>query len=161
MITHQELLDNFDYHSETGILYRKYKNGDVQQIGCASRRGYLRLRFNKVSFSVHSLAWMFINGAMPNGQIDHINGITNDNRIENLRDVSQSENMRNCALSKNSKSGHLGVYWVEYRRRWRSMIFENGKNNHIGYFLNKSDAVASRKEAESRCGYHTNHGRAV
>ena len=74
-----------------------------------SRNGYLRVEVKGVAYSVHCLIWEAFNGSIPeNCVIDHINGIRNDNRLENLRLVSQSENMKNSY--NNGHSSQKKVY---------------------------------------------------
>lgn len=51
-------------------------------------------------------------------------------------------------LHKNNKSGHKGVYWVEASQKWRAYIGFKGKNIHIGYYINKEDAILARQKAE-------------
>ena len=99
-------------------------------------------------------------GAWPKKGIDHINGITDDNRISNLRDVSQSDNMRNMTTPCRNTSGRIGVYWFARDCKWQAQIRADGKTKHLGYFDDINDAIAARKAAEIEYGYHENHGRA-
>lgn len=111
----------------------------------------------------HRVIWALHTDAWPTDDIDHINGNRADNRIENLRDVTHTENMRNQKVYRSSVSGHHGV--APLRRRpgtWQAYITINKKRQHIGYFRNLQDAIAARKAAEADCGlFHENHGRAA
>ena len=158
MITHQELLDNFEYHSETGIFYRKTPTR-LRMVGSPCQRGYIRICLNKKIHKAHRLAWLYIHGKFPNNQIDHINGITNDNRISNLRDVSSLENQRNRKNASNNTSGVIGVNWVRGRGKWHSQIQIEGKKIWLGNFTDKQDAIDARKDAEIKYNFHPNHGR--
>lgn len=116
--------------------------------------GYLGLFVFRRGFSAHRIAWAMHHDEWPVGDIDHINGDREDNRICNLRDVTRSENCRNAKLSKANKTGAIGV---TYRRgKWRASM-----HIHLGLFDTLEAAVAARKEAEARFGYHPNHGRAA
>lgn len=116
--------------------------------------------FNR-TYSAHRVIWAICNGVWPLDQIDHINGIKDDNRIENLRSVSRSENQKNRKLTKTNKSGAMGVCWHKAGGKWRAEIKVNNITKHIGYFDNKSDAISARKDAEIKYGFHENHGRKI
>ena len=79
---------------------------------------------------------------------DHINRNPLDNRKENLRKVTRTENNRNRTISKNNKSGVVGVLWNSRNNNWRVRIMVNKKSIEIGQFLNKEDAIKARLEAE-------------
>lgn len=82
--------------------------------------------------------------------VDHINGNTLDNRRENLRAVSQANNIRNRAgCQSNSKSGVRGVYWHAQRGKWAAKARENRKNIHLGLFATIEDAKAARLAHEA------------
>ncbi len=104
----------------------------------------------------HRAAWAIMKGRMPRLDIDHINGQKDDNRIKNLRIVTKKGNGRNRQLSANNTSGISGVHWCRTARRWIAKI---GKSQYVGAFVEKQDAIAARKAAERRMGYHENHGR--
>lgn len=63
--------------------------------GGLSSSGYLQIRFKNKRYLTHRVAWYLHYGVWPTGQIDHINGIKTDNKIINLRDVTQSQNLLN------------------------------------------------------------------
>lgn len=106
--------------------------------------------------TAHRVAWVLYYGKWPTHQIDHINGIRNDNRISNLRDVTQSENMRNRRMNAGQASGAMGVAWVEKGKRWQVVC----NHKYVGRFKDFDAAVAARKAAEIALGFHPNHGRA-
>ena len=121
--------------------------------------GYTNLKIGflgaRRTITIHRLVWLFHYGRLPVGQIDHINGIRSDNGIENLREVSVAENAKNQATPKNNTSGVAGV--CRDGRGWRAQIGRGEK--YLGYFPTFEAAVAARREAERRLGYHENHGR--
>ena len=82
-------------------------------------------------------------GAKPGEVVDHINRNRLDNSLENLRIVTQSENVFNKSHQKNNKSGYRGVSWTSREQKWRAVISKNKKQKHIGYFENKDEAYAA------------------
>lgn len=78
----------------------------------------------------------------PNGkQIDHINGNGLDNRKENLRICSQSENHQNRSKWGNTSSQYKGVHWHKIVKKWVAQIMINGKRKHLGYFDREREAA--------------------
>jgi hypothetical protein len=120
--------------------------------------GYLRGSIFNQSLFAHRVAWAIWNGEWPN-LVDHINGIKSDNRIVNLRNVTNSENNLNMKLFACNTSGFQGVCWFPQTKRWVARIHFENKSYSLGYFKNKEDAIHARREAEIKFGYHENHGR--
>ncbi len=87
---------------------------------------------------------------MSNRVIDHINHQTNDNRKNNLRIVTQSENQMNKKKQSNNTSGVTGVYYDNKYNRWYSVINYNKNVLHLGHYNKFDDAVKARKEAEEK-----------
>jgi len=102
--------------------------------------------------------WALTYNEWPEFDIDHINGIRHDNRIENLRAVSRSENLKNVRLRDENTSGFTGVYWAADRNKWRAEICSDGVKIKIGSFSTLEEAVRARAEANVRHGFHPNHG---
>lgn len=105
----------------------------------------------------HTLVFFYMTGRWPIA-IDHINGSGTDNRWENLREASQSENCKNTRKRSNNSSGYMGVSWHSGSGKWRPMIMVNGKNKSLGLYKNIEDAVKARISANIEYGYHKNHG---
>ena len=126
------------------------------------RHGYLTGALFGEWISAHRVVFALTLGRWPSGEIDHINGNPADNRPVNLRDVSHQENQRNMKRPRNNTSGTTGVIFDSTHGKWVARISANGqRNQHVGCFVSKSDAVAARKAAEALHGYHQNHGRAT
>lgn len=81
-------------------------------------------------------------------QIDHINGDSTDNRIENLRLATSQQNNRNRRIASNNKSGVRGVCWCRSKRKWKAYIMIDGKMHNLGGFDSLQDAQAKRISAE-------------
>ena len=164
-LTAEVLRQLFSYSPGTGIFTRKVSTNNRTKIGeiagCRRPDGYLCTRLGGKSYQMHRLAWLYVHGAWPDGQIDHINGDRTDNRISNLRDVSHVENGRNQKLGATNKSGANGVHWFSSRKKWRAAITVNGKSRHLGYFDTVAEASEARRSADEVYGFHQNHGRSV
>ncbi|ATE85749.1 HNH homing endonuclease [Shigella phage Sf12] len=121
--------------------------------------GYIQIILNKKPFLAHRIIWEIYNGKIPKGmEIDHINHIRDDNRIENLRLVSKQDNLKNQSKRNDNTSGVTGVSWNKREQKFRAYININGKEKHIGYFVDLKSAVLARKSLEKEIGYHENHG---
>ena len=112
------------------------------------------------NWKAHRIIWKLAHN-IDADQIDHINGATGDNRLENLRNVDQTENSRNLRVYARNHSGVHGVVWHKRIAKWAAQIKAGPKTNHLGYFDLFQDAVAVRKAAERAHGFHKNHGRAA
>lgn len=126
------------------------------------RDRYFYIHFGGRLFAAHRLIWAFVKGEVPPDLVDHINGDTEDNRIENLRCVTNAENLHNQKIRVTNKTGVTGVRWVKrYNKCWRAEIVVFGKRHSLGYFHDKESAIVARKAAEVKFGFHPNHGRAA
>lgn len=158
-ITQDELHRLISYDSESGLFFSIDAAGNrLREIGHRNDRGYIRVCLKGKCYRAHRLAWLYMYGKWPN-QIDHANGIYSDNRIVNLRNVTNRQNARNQCIPTNNTSGVRGVRWDKGADKWRAEIMNNeGKVEFLGKFKEKSLAVKARKDAEKRLGYHKNHG---
>jgi hypothetical protein len=162
MITQERLKELLDYDAETGLFtWLKPTTNGVrigQTAGVITCYGYRAIRVDNKIYRAARLVWLHAHGVFPDNNIDHINGLRDDNRLENLRDVTQAENMRNQRIGSRNSSGVLGVGWDKTRSKWRASIRYKGLNKTLGRFTSLLDAVASRKGAERLYGFHRNHG---
>lgn len=125
-----------------------------------SSHGYITPRIANRNYAGHRICWLLYYGEWPKHHIDHINGVMSDNRIDNLRDVQRTKNMRNMRLQKRNKTGIPGVGWCKIYNKWKVRIgMGDGKSHFVGYFLDFDSAVSARRAAEVAYGYHPNHGR--
>lgn len=156
-------LDEIFYMDGSDLRWRNPSSNRVKQsdrVGTRRKDGYIQVKLEGKDNLAHRIVWEMHNGPIPDGmQIDHINHIRDDNRIENLRIVSNLANGMNQGMPKNNKSGVTGVGWYKKTGRWRVQIRANGKSMTVGYFDDFDIAVAARKDAESKYGFHENHGK--
>jgi hypothetical protein len=157
------LREKFIYHLEGRLLWNDVPYGRWRkgvEVGQRGRLGYRIIRQGTTAPLVHRLIWRYHNGDIPAGMvIDHINGVHTDNRIENLRCVTRTENQRNMRRPKNNTSGRIGVYRVG--KRWMASITVANRSVHIGMFDLFEDAVTARAVKEKQLGFHPNHGRVL
>jgi hypothetical protein len=103
--------------------------------------GYARVKIARCRYLAHRVAWAIHTGAWPTKQIDHINGDRSDNRISNLREATHAENTRNKSSAAGSSSKYLGVHWSQNAQKWKSGIWHDGKQIHLGTFSSDVDAA--------------------
>lgn len=133
--------------------------GKEALISVSASRGYRIGSVFSKEVRAHRIILALLHGEWPKGMVDHINGDRADNSLSNLRIVSPAENGRNARMPKRNTSGVVGVSWNTALGNWFGHIRFNGKTQYLGQFANKEDAIAARKAAEVRLGFHPNHGR--
>lgn len=164
----------FDYDPETGVLTWKWRprghfssdrawnSTNTRCAGqCAGRlgtKGYIEVGIDGRLYKAHRIIWLLMTGTMPD-EIDHDDGVRDNNRFTNLKDGTHSGNMRNKSARRDNKSGVCGVGWHVKDRRWVAHITIDGKQIRLGAFLDKNDAIAARLAAEKEYGFGQAHGR--
>lgn len=157
-LTAHRLRELLAYDPDTGLFTRRVRTGRTVVVGSVAGnvnpRGYVSISVDAKLYLAHRLAWLYINGSWPTGQIDHINGVRSDNRAANLRVVDQIKNSQNMRRpgSRNT-SGFLGV--SKRRGRWRAIIRFDGKTKQIGTFDSPQEAseayLAAKRVAHAGC----------
>lgn len=148
-MTYEYLIACLSYNQYTGLFAWKYRIDKpdywnkkyVGRIAGSDRHnGYLGLCINNKTYYAHKLAWLYFYKEFPSKKIDHINGNKHDNRIENIRLSTNSQNQQNLKKAlKNNKSKLLGVH-ARNNGTFYSCIKLNGKSIHLGTFKSKIDA---------------------
>jgi hypothetical protein len=163
-MTQDELMEALAYNAQTGIFTWKVSNNNRVKIGdmagyTSKKTGYTQIKINRKLYQAHRLVWLYIYGALPEKEIDHIDHIRTNNCINNLREVTRQENSRNTRIRSNNHSGVTGINWHKQTFRWQVRIHDlGGCSQHIGYYVNFEEARKARSEAEQQYNYHHNHG---
>lgn len=156
-------VEYFEYNTELGKLVWIKRSGRRAVIGSFvgwhNIQGYIQFGLNKRQYLAHRVIWEMHYGEIPEGmQVDHINHIRDDNRLQNLRLVSLEGNLKNRTLDKRNKSGQAGVSFHKRSKKWTASIGVKGKLVHLGSFESLEEAVEVRKKAEEFYDFHPNNG---
>ena len=169
-----------DYDPETGKLFWKARSSSdfkaskyasAEQLAALWNRknayglaftatkstGYRHGNIQGVTITAHRVAFAIYYGRWPS-HVDHINGDRTDNRIENLREVTASENHKNRRKNR-GENARVGVSYSPQRGRWQAQICSQQKRMHLGWFDTEAEALAAREKAERQLEFHPNHGR--
>lgn len=139
-LTQGRLKELLDYFPDTGLFKWKVFRGNTAKpktiAGSIDSNGHGQIKVDGITYQAHRLAWLYVNGVWPSKEIDHRNGIRNDNHIANLREANHSENGQNQrkARTDNKSSGILGVTWHKRDKKWRAQIGIAGKKKWLGAF---------------------------
>jgi len=170
-----------DYNPDTGLLFWKERpewmfskktdrtkkhsakiwnsaNAGKEALRAINRQGYKVGNIDGSMFRAHRVAWALHYGRDPENHIDHINGNRIDNRISNLRDVTNQENSRNQKLRSTNRSGYNGVSWCKNMNMWVARAVVDGIDHKIGYYQTTEQAKLARLEFDRAIGFHINHG---
>lgn len=135
----------FEY--QDGALYWRVDRGSNAKAGNRAgrllRTGYRSIHVSGRRYQEHRLVYLWHHGFIPE-QIDHINGVKSDNRIENLRPANSSQNQVNTP-DRPGKSGYRGVRYVDKTRRWAARIYVGGREVRIGTFATPEEAYEAYK----------------
>lgn len=160
-VTQELLHELFEY--KDGVLYWKVSRTPKIKIGDSAgtlyKTGYLYTWIKNKQYRNHRLIFLMHHGFLPK-YIDHVDNNPLNNRIENLREATKSQNGYNQKLNKKNTSGIKGVCWCKTKKRWKVQIWVEGKNKHLGYY--DSIEVAKQVVQEARLKYHgayANHGK--
>lgn len=155
-VTYERVHELLDYDPDTGVFrWRVTKSGvrAGKRAGYNHPDGYRYIRVDRVSYQEHRIVWLYIHGYFPENDVDHIDRVRDNNRADNLREVSRQCNLRNSKTSCANTSGVCGVHWEKRLRKWGARIAVNGKNKRLGIYDDYEDAVCARLAAEQCIGW--------
>lgn len=152
MLNPERLRELLDYDPLTGLFHwRVARSGRGAKGWFAGtvhgESGYLVICVDGVTYRAHRLAWMHVKGAWPRYTIDHKNGKTSDNRIDNLRDVSGRRNQHNHKKAREGITCCIEKRTYKKGDRYRARLSHFGKPMTIGTFDTETDAKAAIDEA--------------
>ncbi|KNE60944.1 hypothetical protein AMAG_06706 [Allomyces macrogynus ATCC 38327] len=147
---------------DTGRIFKEEDNGQLRELVPSSRGGarpYQRVRLNGAWQGVHRLVVeaRLQRNLDQDEVVNHRNWDVTDNRLDNLELVTPQQNSQWRRVSRNSASGHLGVYFHVGHDKWRAHIRVDGRQKHHGYHDSLESAVQARAEAvldENARGHH-------
>jgi len=124
----------------------KTKKGTVAG---SNSRGYIEIKYKQKRYLAHRLIWCYEHGKWPSAMIDHIDGNRSNNKIQNLRDVSNAVNQHNHhSIRPDNKTGVRGVIYRQSTNRYLVQIRMFGKNKYVGSYKTLEEATMARKQAE-------------
>jgi hypothetical protein len=157
----KQTLKEFFNYKDGQLYWKKSTNTKIKigsMAGALDSKGYKTVQVNKKTIKVHRAIFLMNYGYLPT-QIDHVNGIKDDNRIENLREATTSNNCLNQKLRKTNTSKIKNVSWHKKHQKWYVQLQILGKPKHIGCFDNLE--LAELVAIEARNKHHkefANHG---
>ena len=149
MLTQAQLKTMLRYNQRTGVFvwlqpskYRPEYKG--RQAGSVHKHGYVHISIRSKSYKAHRLAWLYVHGEWPSGDIDHKNGDRADNRIANLRVASRQVNAENRRAARSGHAtGFIGVVWRPRNQKYEARIAVNKKYKYLGLFNTPEEAHAA------------------
>jgi len=152
MITQELVRSIFDYVD--GVLYWKVKKSNATKIGQAAgsldkKTGYYRIHVNSKMQKTHRLIFLYHHGYLPD-YVDHIDNNKTNNRIENLREATKSQNCMNQKISTRNTTGIKGVMWHKRDKKWFVQLRVNSKCHSFGYYDDKELAELVAIEATNK-----------
>lgn len=152
MLTLDILKQHVSYEPETGIFTcnnkSKYCNKEIgERVGTIHKtKGYRYITVLRKTYRAQRLAFFYMNGEWPVNQIDHINHDKDDNRWNNLRDVTPIINSWNRPLYKTNTSGYTGVVWNKKYNKWQVICRSKGLQKYLGIYEDVHEAGRVAKE---------------
>ena len=153
MIMQEELKKLLKYDPMIGKFYwrtSKYKRRTDREAGSKDIRGYRNVRIWGILYLAHRLAWLYMTGVFPKGDLDHKNNIRDDNKYSNLREATKAENSRNACKSKRNSSGFKGVSEIKEYGKYLARIMKDRKVIRLGLFDSPEEAFDAYKRAAKK-----------
>lgn len=149
MTLEDAIKESIRYDLETGLLWWKFRKGGRRfnkPVGSTGNsNGYVQVCFRFEGkdriFQGHRIAWLIHFGHWPDLKLDHIDRCRTNNRVDNLREVSDLENSWNQSLSKSNKSGYKGVCLHKRLGKYSSNVRHEGRSKHLGYYNTPEEAA--------------------
>jgi hypothetical protein len=157
LLSQNEIKELLSYDELTGIFKWSKKRRGIKvnvALGTDNGFGYLRITVLGKQYYAHRLAWLYVYGKWPKYEIDHINGNRSDNRIKNLRDITQISNCQNRnSHQSNSESKIMGVSWHKKAKKWQAHICIYKERKYLGLFNSIDEAHKKYIEEKGKINY--------
>ena len=158
MLTQERLKELLHYDPETGIFTRLVRTSSSTHVGDIAGGlrpdGYWSISIDNRRFLAHRLAYLYMYGEFPQDKTDHRDQTRDNNRIANLRPVTNKQNIENRGMSPLNTSGFPGVSWYKKGSKWHAQIKHNYENIHIGYFDTPEEASAAYEAMRDKLFTH-------
>ena len=157
-LTQAMLKELLHYDPQSGVFTRRVTAGRYPAgvvAGSLDFYGYSNIAVEGRKYKAHRLAFLYMTGAFPSADVDHINRNPADNRWVNLRPATRSENQVNKGLRSDSTSGRRGVSWNKRLKKWHAYGKRPGPRTHLGFFDDLEEAAtAAQKWREENFGQY-------
>jgi hypothetical protein len=157
-LTHARLLEKVVYDPDTGKFTHLGRRRP--KVGQFDKDGYVKISIDEVKHQAHRLAWLYMTGSYPpeDMQVDHINGVRDDNRWINLRLATHSENQAYKQTSNKSQagrgaSGARGVYWHGGKGKWIVTVKANNETHFGGYYSDVPSAAIAAANLRNKLNF--------
>lgn len=150
-MTHEELKELLHYAPKDGLFYwrakfcKKVVVGSVA--GTINGDGYRVIRIAGAMYRANRLAWFYMTGAWPDAEVDHVNGVRDDDHWGNLRACTSAENRQNRALAPGR--GFFGCTFNKRCRKWHAKIKKNRRTYSLGYYQTAEEAFEAYKRGKA------------
>lgn len=150
MLTQERVRELLRYEPETGnLIWRVTKSAKAvagSLAGSVNAKGHVNLQVDGKMYAAHQVVYLMHHGHIPD-EIDHGNRVKTDNRIENLRSATSSQNKGNIGLLRTNQSGYRGVSLNSRSGKWHAQIKIGGKQTYLGRFDTPEQAALRYNEA--------------
>jgi hypothetical protein len=153
-LTAKRVRELLDYDPKTGeFRWRPRPNNPAANARLAGKLagheadGYWRIRFDGHNHAAARLAWLWMKGWLPKGDVDHRDGNGLNNRWDNLRASTKAQNNQNLKRAPSSKGHPTGCTWLEHRQKWQVYIGVDGKRVFVGHFGTRDAAARAYLDA--------------
>jgi hypothetical protein len=153
MLTQERLKELVHYDPATGLFTWRVARPKCRVgglVGSTDSKGYLRARIDYVEYRLHRLAVLYMVGEFPALEVDHKNLVRADNRWENLRLATGSQNQHNKGTQRNNTSGFVGVSFFRRTGTWRARCKVKGREVSLGYYKTAELAASAVSAARER-----------
>ena len=178
MPSKEELIKLFNFDADTGRLIWKPRPRDMfvsnrsyatwnakfaGKFACdIANFGYYRVSINNIRYQAHRVIWVMHYGEIEGElEIDHKNGIREDNRLCNLRCVTRRENGKNLGSKRNNSLGYRGIVYHKLSNTYNARITVDGKVKSLGYYKTPESAYAVYLEAAEFYNFSNRHMESV